>query len=94
MRLPEKQNSISLYFHIPFCTAKCGYCDFNSYALETLIEKKQADHKDWASEYTDALIREMENRAKTLQVKGRKVESVFLEEEHPHYFHQKKFKEF
>ncbi|MHB8377380.1 MAG: radical SAM family heme chaperone HemW [Dehalococcoidia bacterium] len=23
---------IGLYLHIPFCTAKCGYCDFNSYA--------------------------------------------------------------
>ena len=23
---------LSLYVHIPFCTAKCGYCDFNSYA--------------------------------------------------------------
>jgi len=23
---------IGLYIHIPFCTAKCGYCDFNSYA--------------------------------------------------------------
>ena len=23
---------LSLYLHIPFCTAKCGYCDFNSYA--------------------------------------------------------------
>lgn len=21
-----------IYVHIPFCTAKCGYCDFNSYA--------------------------------------------------------------
>ncbi|MEO6398013.1 MAG: radical SAM protein, partial [Tepidiformaceae bacterium] len=23
---------LSVYIHIPFCTAKCGYCDFNAYA--------------------------------------------------------------
>ncbi|MFN8638171.1 MAG: coproporphyrinogen-III oxidase family protein [Dehalococcoidia bacterium] len=22
---------LALYLHIPFCTSKCGYCDFNSY---------------------------------------------------------------
>jgi len=25
-------NPLSVYVHIPFCTAKCGYCDFNAYA--------------------------------------------------------------
>lgn len=26
----------SLYVHVPFCTVKCGYCDFNSYVVEDL----------------------------------------------------------
>jgi len=40
----------SLYFHIPFCTHRCAYCDFNTYAgQESLIPA-----------YVDALIREIE----------------------------------
>jgi len=27
-----RRDGIGLYVHIPFCTSKCGYCDFNSYA--------------------------------------------------------------
>lgn len=23
------------YIHVPFCTSRCGYCDFNTYALDT-----------------------------------------------------------
>jgi len=42
-------DSVSLYIHIPFCKAKCAYCDFNSYAgLERLYD-----------DYVDALVREM-----------------------------------
>jgi len=41
--------SLALYLHIPFCSSKCGYCDFNSYeGLEHLVPA-----------YTPALVREM-----------------------------------
>jgi oxygen-independent coproporphyrinogen-3 oxidase len=40
---------IGLYIHIPFCQAKCTYCDFNSFAgLEHLFDS-----------YTAGLVREM-----------------------------------
>ncbi|MEI7926542.1 MAG: radical SAM family heme chaperone HemW [Chloroflexota bacterium] len=47
----DRSRSLALYLHIPFCTAKCGYCDFNSY--EGLPGHLVAD-------YTPALVREME----------------------------------
>lgn len=32
-------NELAVYVHIPFCTVKCGYCDFNAYAgLGALME--------------------------------------------------------
>ena len=57
---------ISLYLHIPFCSLKCAYCDFNSYAgLEELVEP-----------YCDALIEEVRLWGEV--VRGRPVPTVFF----------------
>jgi oxygen-independent coproporphyrinogen-3 oxidase len=51
---------LSLYFHLPFCTHRCAYCDFNTYAgQETLIPA-----------YVDALIREIDFVGNGLKTTG------------------------
>jgi len=48
---PDYRPFRHLYVHIPFCTHKCGYCDFNAYAgMDRLMP-----------DYVDALERELAN---------------------------------
>jgi len=57
---------LSLYLHIPFCTLKCSYCDFNSYAgIESLMEP-----------FVEAFIAEM--RLWSPHLRERRVETVFF----------------
>ena len=63
----DRDGKLALYLHIPFCTAKCGYCDFNSY--EGLPDHLVAD-------YTPALMREMELWATA--VRDVEVDTVFF----------------
>jgi len=47
---------LSVYVHIPFCTIKCGYCDFNAYAgMHGLMPS-----------YRDAVVREVVDWADVL----------------------------
>lgn len=56
----------AVYIHIPFCTNKCHYCDFNSYVL-----KGQP-----VMEYLQALEREMEQTVKTMPAD--RIETIFV----------------
>lgn len=40
---------LALYFHWPYCLAKCPYCDFNVHVAERI------DHKRWREAYLRAL---------------------------------------
>ncbi|WP_248926762.1 radical SAM family heme chaperone HemW [Paenibacillus hamazuiensis] len=62
----RQETPSAVYIHIPFCTNKCHYCDFNSYVL-----KGQP-----VADYLDALEREMEQTVRL--VPPRTVETIFV----------------
>lgn len=38
-----KSSPVAVYVHTPFCPSKCGYCDFNSYAMDGPIIGRTVD---------------------------------------------------
>ena len=54
---------ISLYFHVPFCRSRCGYCGFYSGCPLTLREP-----------YTAALVRAVE----TAPLEGHEIQTVYF----------------
>ena len=72
--LGSESRSFHAYVHIPFCTVKCGYCDFNTYTSNELGTLKQSD-------FAASLIGEVSLSAKILQqsnVAPRKLKTVFF----------------
>jgi putative oxygen-independent coproporphyrinogen III oxidase len=58
----------SLYVHIPYCAAKCPYCDFNVHVASKIPE----------AEYVQALVRELQFYSQSDDWRGRKLRSVFF----------------
>lgn len=70
-----QERDFSLYVHVPFCSVRCGYCDFNTYATE--------DFGDGVSlgSYADDAIAELEFAQHVLHESGapeRPLYSVFF----------------
>jgi oxygen-independent coproporphyrinogen-3 oxidase len=64
----------SIYLHIPFCTVRCGYCDFNTYTASELRGVTRAS-------FVDDLIAEIEWSAGVLDASGvprRSASTVFI----------------
>jgi oxygen-independent coproporphyrinogen-3 oxidase len=69
MRMSAKPAmSFSLYVHIPYCQAKCPYCDFNSHAASSWPERA----------YTDSLMRELSFRAAQAPWRGQSIDTIFF----------------
>ena len=49
-----------IYIHIPFCSTKCGYCDFYSLSLSCLNNKTKPDN-DIIGLYHETIITEIQN---------------------------------
>lgn len=57
---------LAIYIHIPFCKAKCYYCDFVSFAGK----------ENWIDKYIDYLIKELD--IYKTQVKDYSIKSIFI----------------
>ena len=78
--LPEQALSelslrpLGIYIHVPFCTTRCGYCDFNTYTAAELGSEPGASRAG----YIDAAIHELELAARVLGPDAPAVSTIFI----------------
>jgi oxygen-independent coproporphyrinogen-3 oxidase len=63
-----------IYLHVPFCTTRCGYCDFNTYTAAELGTEPGASRDTWA----DAAIAELRLARRVLGDVDLPVSTVFF----------------
>src|SRR5215217_7638572 len=63
-----------IYIHVPFCTTRCGYCDFNTYTAAELGTEPGASRAG----YVDAAISELELATRVLGPDAPEVSTIFV----------------
>jgi oxygen-independent coproporphyrinogen-3 oxidase len=66
---------LGIYVHVPFCTVRCGYCDFNTYTLTELGGPGGAIGVDT---YADAALLEVDLARRVLGDESPAVSTVFV----------------
>ena len=78
--LPDQARSevslcpLGIYIHVPFCTTRCGYCDFNTYTAAELGTEPGASRTG----YVAAAITELDLAARVLGRDAPEVSTVYV----------------
>ena len=79
-RLPDEvvaqvgRRPLGIYLHVPFCTTRCGYCDFNTYTATELGPDPGASRAG----YVDRAIAELDLAVRALGPAAPPVSTVFV----------------
>ena len=71
------ERPFGIYVHVPFCTVRCGYCDFNTYTAQELGGPATAAGASRAS-YAAAAIAEVRRARRVLGERDLPVSTVFF----------------
>jgi oxygen-independent coproporphyrinogen-3 oxidase len=74
LNVPPVEGPFGVYVHVPFCSVRCGYCDFNTYTADELGNGATRES------YAGTAIAEVELAARSLATSGGLpvVETVFF----------------
>lgn len=67
------ERQVGIYLHVPFCSVRCGYCDFNTYTISEL-----GGHGASVATYADAAVAELGLARRVLGDDAPAVSTVFV----------------